>query len=135
MTLRHAPGLKRSAAALRVAAGSHDVPLAWPGLAHFLDGKLQLRLIDHPDELPSALGPDVGVVYLSHVDYRSSTRLDMTELNRYIREAGAMSLWDLSHSAGAVAIALRQSDAGRSVSGLRLPTPQPPAGGDRQGVR
>ena len=42
MTLRHAPDLKRSAAALRVAAGSHDVPLAWPGLAHFLEHLLFL---------------------------------------------------------------------------------------------
>ncbi|WP_341521578.1 pyrroloquinoline quinone biosynthesis protein PqqF [Pseudomonas sp. G.S.17] len=33
----HAPRLKRAAASLRVAAGSHDVPLAWPGLAHFLE--------------------------------------------------------------------------------------------------
>lgn len=37
ISLRHAPRLKRCAAALRVAAGSHDVPLAWPGLAHFLE--------------------------------------------------------------------------------------------------
>ena len=37
VTLRHVPDLKRSAAVLRVAAGSHDVPLAWPGLAHFLE--------------------------------------------------------------------------------------------------
>lgn len=37
VTIRHVPGLKRSAAVLRVAAGSHDVPLAWPGLAHFLE--------------------------------------------------------------------------------------------------
>ncbi len=36
------PDLKRSAAALRVAAGSHDVPLAWPGLAHFLEHLLFL---------------------------------------------------------------------------------------------
>ncbi|MBX9406611.1 pyrroloquinoline quinone biosynthesis protein PqqF [Pseudomonas baetica] len=42
VTLRHAPGLKRSAAALRVTAGSHDVPLAWPGLAHFLEHLLFL---------------------------------------------------------------------------------------------
>ncbi|MCW8274826.1 pyrroloquinoline quinone biosynthesis protein PqqF [Pseudomonas sp. PCH199] len=42
VTLRHAPELKRSAAALRVAAGSHDVPLAWPGLAHFLEHLLFL---------------------------------------------------------------------------------------------
>ncbi|KPN87937.1 pyrroloquinoline quinone biosynthesis protein PqqF [Pseudomonas nunensis] len=42
VTLRHAPDLKRSAAALRVAAGSHDVPLAWPGLAHFIEHLLFL---------------------------------------------------------------------------------------------
>lgn len=37
LTLRHAPRLKRSAAALRVHAGSHDAPGKWPGLAHFLE--------------------------------------------------------------------------------------------------
>ncbi|SDT13266.1 pyrroloquinoline quinone biosynthesis protein PqqF [Pseudomonas prosekii] len=42
VTLRHAPDLTRAAAALRVAAGSHDVPLAWPGLAHFLEHLLFL---------------------------------------------------------------------------------------------
>ncbi|WP_277759586.1 pyrroloquinoline quinone biosynthesis protein PqqF [Pseudomonas sp. A34-9] len=42
VTLRHVPGLKRSAAVLRVAAGSHDVPLAWPGMAHFLEHLLFL---------------------------------------------------------------------------------------------
>jgi coenzyme PQQ biosynthesis probable peptidase PqqF len=42
VTLRHAPDLKRAAAALRVAAGSHDAPLAWPGLAHFLEHLLFL---------------------------------------------------------------------------------------------
>jgi secreted Zn-dependent insulinase-like peptidase len=35
--LCHAPRLKRCAASLRVAAGSHDVAAAWPGLAHFLE--------------------------------------------------------------------------------------------------
>lgn len=37
VTLRHAPRLKRCAAAVRVRAGSHDAPNAWPGLAHFLE--------------------------------------------------------------------------------------------------
>ena len=37
VSLRHAPRLKRCAATLRVTAGSHDVPRAWPGLAHFLE--------------------------------------------------------------------------------------------------
>ncbi|RFD26161.1 pyrroloquinoline quinone biosynthesis protein PqqF [Pseudomonas sp. GL93] len=40
--LRHAPRLKRCAAVLQVAAGSHDVPLASPGLAHFLEHLLFL---------------------------------------------------------------------------------------------
>ncbi|MBO0495535.1 pyrroloquinoline quinone biosynthesis protein PqqF [Pseudomonas sp. Marseille-Q1929] len=43
VTLLHAPRLKRCAAALQVAAGSHDVPLAWPGLAHFLEHLLFLE--------------------------------------------------------------------------------------------
>lgn len=42
VTLRHAADLKRCAAVLRVAAGSHDVPSAWPGLAHFLEHLLFL---------------------------------------------------------------------------------------------
>ena len=42
VSLRHTPRLKRCAAVLRVAAGSHDVPLAWPGLAHFLEHLLFL---------------------------------------------------------------------------------------------
>nr|WP_306466396.1 pyrroloquinoline quinone biosynthesis protein PqqF [Pseudomonas sp. HD6421] len=37
LKLRHAPHLKRAAAALRVHAGSHDAPARWPGLAHFLE--------------------------------------------------------------------------------------------------
>ncbi|MCF5279136.1 insulinase family protein, partial [Pseudomonas syringae] len=37
VVLCHEPRLKRCAASLRVAAGSHDAPQAWPGLAHFLE--------------------------------------------------------------------------------------------------
>ena len=42
LSVRHVPRLKRCAAVLRVAAGSHDVPAAWPGLAHFLEHLLFL---------------------------------------------------------------------------------------------
>ncbi|NNG64519.1 pyrroloquinoline quinone biosynthesis protein PqqF, partial [Pseudomonas fragi] len=42
LSVRHEPRLKRCAAVLRVAAGSHDVPAAWPGLAHFLEHLLFL---------------------------------------------------------------------------------------------
>ena len=42
LCVRHESRLKRCAAVLRVAAGSHDVPAAWPGLAHFLEHLLFL---------------------------------------------------------------------------------------------
>ncbi|OCR26765.1 peptidase M16 [Pseudomonas syringae] len=46
----HAPRLKRAAASLRVAAGSHDVPTAWPGLAHFLEHLFFLGTERYPDD-------------------------------------------------------------------------------------
>ncbi|MEY4711980.1 MAG: hypothetical protein RIS88_1430 [Pseudomonadota bacterium] len=76
----------------------------------------QLRFVDDIAALPGALAPgDVAVVALSHVDYRSSERLDMRALNAQIAAAGALSLWDLSHSVGAVAIDLLGSDADYAV--------------------
>ncbi len=74
-----------------------------------------LRLIDDPGELPAATGDDVAVVYLSHVDYRSSRRWDMGAVNRAAHAAGALTLWDLSHSAGANVIDLRGTDADFAV--------------------
>ncbi|MBT2339173.1 MULTISPECIES: pyrroloquinoline quinone biosynthesis protein PqqF [Pseudomonas] len=50
VTVRHVPGLKRSAAVLRVAAGSHDEPLAWPGLAHLLEHLFFLGTERYPTE-------------------------------------------------------------------------------------
>ena len=79
-------------------------------------GLAKLRLVPDANGLQEALAPgDVAVVALSHVDYRSSERLDMHALNRQIRAAGALSLWDLSHSVGAVAIDLLGSGADFAV--------------------
>ncbi|MBK6007970.1 aminotransferase class V-fold PLP-dependent enzyme [Ramlibacter ginsenosidimutans] len=84
------------------------------GIAHA--GLADLRFIDGVQDLPRALAHgDVAVVALSHVDYRSSERLDMAAINPQVRVAGALSLWDLSHSAGAVAIDLRGTEADLAV--------------------
>jgi kynureninase len=85
------------------------------GLARFADGKAAVRRIDDPAQLDSALRPDVGVLYLSHVDYRSSRRWDMAAVNAKAVAAGALTLWDLSHSAGAVPVDLAGSGADFAV--------------------
>jgi kynureninase len=79
-------------------------------------GMAELRFIADAFELEAALAPgDVAVVALSHVDYRSSERLDMAALTRQAHAAGALTVWDLSHSAGAVSIGLRDCDADLAV--------------------
>ncbi len=113
--LRYALGLKSPR---RVIVLQRDVfpsnRYAAEGIAHA--GLATLRFIDSAADLPAALAPgDVAVAALSHVDYRSSERLDMAAMNAQVRSAGALSLWDLSHSAGAVAIALRATDTDLAV--------------------
>ena len=80
-------------------------------------GSADLRLIDDAADLPAALAPgDVAVVALSHVDYRSSRRLDMAALTAMAHAYGALVLWDLSHAAGAIAVHLRAADADFAVA-------------------
>ncbi|HTP99806.1 MAG TPA: kynureninase [Casimicrobiaceae bacterium] len=58
------------------------------------------------DDVLAALGGDVAVVTLTQVDYRTGRLTAMAPVNRAAHEAGALTVWDLSHSAGVVPIAL-----------------------------
>lgn len=57
-----------------------------------------------------AIDEDTAVVTLTHVDYRSAARHDIATVNAAAHAAGALTLWDLSHSAGAVALDLGDCD-------------------------
>jgi kynureninase len=67
------------------------------------------------DQLEHALGPDVALLMLTHIDYRSGWRHHMAALNAAAWDCGALSLWDLSHSAGAMRIDLAASGADLAV--------------------
>lgn len=67
----------------------------FPGLTLKLEG------VDAPT-IEELLGPDVAVVLVNHVNYRSGVLRDMKALTARIHAAGAVALWDLAHSAGAL---------------------------------
>jgi kynureninase len=75
----------------------------------------ELRLIDSPAELPAALDERVAVVGLSEVDFRTGARWDAAATTAAIHAVGALALWDLSHSTGALDVDLTGWDADLAV--------------------
>jgi kynureninase len=68
-----------------------------------------------PDAVVAAIDVDTAVVVLCHVHYRSGRRHDMAAVMRAAEAAGALVIWDLSHSAGAVAVDLGGCEAELAV--------------------
>ena len=73
------------------------------GLAEMLS--LQLKTVT-PEEISDAIDDDTAVVTLTHVDYRTGAIHDMHTINERAHAAGALTVWDLSHSAGSVLLDL-----------------------------
>lgn len=89
------------------------------GLLGWLERGYTLRLLDSWADLPQALagaaGAEVAVVMLTHVNYRTGRMFDMAAVTAQIHAAGALAIWDLAHSAGAVEVALGAADADFAV--------------------
>ncbi len=84
------------------------------GLASLLGGRVSLRLAA-PGEIEAGLDEEVAVVMLTHVNYRTGAMHDMAALTAAVHQAGALVLWDLAHSAGAVPVDLEAADADLAV--------------------
>jgi kynureninase len=67
------------------------------------------------DEIESAIGPDTNLLLLTHVHFKAGYRFDMAEVTARAKAAGALTLWDLSHSAGAVPLDLNRDGAELAV--------------------
>ncbi len=68
-----------------------------------------------PDGLDAALADDIAIVALSQVNYRSGRRRDMAAVTAQVQGRGALMLWDLCHSTGAIGVDLNAVNADFAV--------------------
>ena len=84
------------------------------GLAELLGGEVSVRVVER-SELMMALDDDVAVLMLTHVDFRTGALHDMAEVTGAAQKAGALVLWDLAHSAGALPLDLARDGVDLAV--------------------
>ena len=73
-----------------------------------------LKLVE-PSDLDAAIDDHVAVVYLTHVNFKSGAMHELASLTQRAHDAGALVVWDLSHSAGAVPVDLTSAQADFAV--------------------
>jgi kynureninase len=78
------------------------------------DRGLELALVDH-DAITSHLDDRVAILMLTHASYRTGRIYDMVAITRAAHDAGAIVIWDLCHSAGAVPVDLHAAGADIAV--------------------
>lgn len=74
----------------------------------------ELRIVDR-SELAAALDDDVAVCAITQVDYRTGELHDLPRLTAQAHEAGALMLWDLCHSAGALPVGCEENGVDLAV--------------------
>jgi kynureninase len=82
----------------------------FPSDLYMADGLVRTLAADHelrvvaPDDVEANITDDLAVLMLTEVDYRTGRRHDMKALTAKAHAAGALAIWDLAHSAGALPV-------------------------------
>jgi len=84
------------------------------GLVRLLGNRHLIRFVE-ADGIADAISNDVAVVCLTHVHYKFGHVLDMREITERAHAAGALAVWDLCHSAGALPVELNHCRADFAV--------------------
>jgi len=113
---------KLIAAALQMRPGRKTIlsePGNFPTDLYMIEGLerqgLAERRLAEREQLAEALGEDVALLMLTHVHYKTGATHDMAALTRAAHGAGALVLWDLSHSGGALPVYLNDCEADFAV--------------------
>ncbi len=85
------------------------------GLSAFAGQGHELRLVDTPEDVTQAIDESVAVVMLTHVNYRTGRVHDMADITKRAHQSGALVVWDLAHSTGALPVDLAGADADFAV--------------------
>ncbi|MGC2775119.1 MAG: kynureninase [Bradyrhizobium sp.] len=84
------------------------------GLVRMLGDRATLKVVE-PEAVEAAIDDSIAVLMLTEVDYRTGRLHDMAALTQKAHAAGALTVWDLAHSAGAVPVDLAGADADFAV--------------------
>lgn len=83
------------------------------GIARLLG--VELRLHDSVEAMANAIDHNTALIMASHVDFKTGLIHDMAGITARAHELGALALWDLAHSAGALPVTLNAAQADMAV--------------------
>ncbi|MFU7529389.1 kynureninase [Qipengyuania sp. ASV99] len=84
------------------------------GIEQFSDGRVKAQKVA-PEDVVDAVDESTAAVLLTHVHYKSAAARDLAETTRRIQQAGALAIWDLSHSTGALELDLTAANVDFAV--------------------